>query len=812
MTTKISSDNIQASTLSLLEGGGGVTVYATIDLLPLSNNSAGEMAYVTSNNRLYIWNGTGWFNIALINTNPTITQGPNPSYVFAIDGTPIVITLLASDPEGIPITWSYQVTSGTLGSTATISQNGNVFTITPSTDNADAGVFGVTFTASDGVNIATASSSFTLTFAAADQFYNQSVVLTTSSVNNGNNNVFVDSSNNNFAITRGSATTQGTFSPYSPAGWSAYFDGSGDFLSVTGSPGTTLTADFTIESWVYLNSLSVTQPILCIGDSFSNPGILFYIANDAKLSVAYANARTLTGSGSVTTSSWNHVAFVRSGSTITAYLNGISQGTVSNSATFSGTTTVIGREVYNNAVGSQFSGYISNLRIINGTALYTENFTPPTEPLTAVSGTSLLTLQDNRFIDRSTNNFTISRVGDVLVTPFSPFNPTVQYSPSVHGGSVFLPRTGTTGLLNAGTNSAFAVGTGDYTIESWVYIFTSGDLVIFVNDATGGLSFGINTSHNLYVGRRGVALDASTPLAESIRYRQWMHVAVSRSGTTLRFFVNGQLVSTQSNATNHTIEGPACVGGFATISGAGLNGYMSGFRFVKGTALYTSNFTPPTAPLTAVANTSLLLNFTNSNIFDETGKVVFETVGDARVSTSVVKYGDGSMAFDGTGDWIVQPTNEHYGYGTGDFTIEFWLNLNTVSTQTIVSNLTSISSVNPHFYLMSDATIRYYTANADRITGAALNTGMWYHIALCRASGSTRLFINGIQSGSTYSDTNDYGQTAPLGIGTYWSSGAPITINTLNGHISDLRITKGRARYTANFSPPTQKLGYNNAE
>ncbi len=75
-----------------------------------------------------------------------------------------MLTLVASDPEGLPITWSYQVTSGSLGSTATIVQSGNVFTITPSTNTDHAGTFGVTFTASDGVNLATAASTFTLSF------------------------------------------------------------------------------------------------------------------------------------------------------------------------------------------------------------------------------------------------------------------------------------------------------------------------------------------------------------------------------------------------------------------------------------------------------------------------------------------------------------------------------------------------------------------------------------------------------------------------------------------------------------------------
>jgi hypothetical protein len=145
-------------------GVKATVVYATADNLPLTGNTAGDIGLVSETNRLYIFTGTGWYNVALINTNPTIITGPAGSYTFATNGTPIVITLEAQDPEEVPIAWSYAVTSGLLGSTATVSQADNVFTITPSTNSADIGTFSITFTASDGINLATAASSFTLKF------------------------------------------------------------------------------------------------------------------------------------------------------------------------------------------------------------------------------------------------------------------------------------------------------------------------------------------------------------------------------------------------------------------------------------------------------------------------------------------------------------------------------------------------------------------------------------------------------------------------------------------------------------------------
>lgn len=128
--------------------------------LPMTGNEIGSMAYVQESNRLYVWNGSGWFEVALVNTNPTITAGGSATYELATDGTPTVVTLTANDPEGIPLTWSYSVTSGALGGT-TVSNVDNVFTVTPGVTDT---TFTLTFTASDGVNVDTSTSSFTLAF------------------------------------------------------------------------------------------------------------------------------------------------------------------------------------------------------------------------------------------------------------------------------------------------------------------------------------------------------------------------------------------------------------------------------------------------------------------------------------------------------------------------------------------------------------------------------------------------------------------------------------------------------------------------
>lgn len=108
-------------------------------------------------------------SFTITNQSPSAITGLNSSYTLADDGTATVITLSSTDPEGGTLTWSHEVTTGTLGSTATITQSANVFTITPSTDSANAGTFGVTFTASDGANEVTATASFELAFSNAWQ-------------------------------------------------------------------------------------------------------------------------------------------------------------------------------------------------------------------------------------------------------------------------------------------------------------------------------------------------------------------------------------------------------------------------------------------------------------------------------------------------------------------------------------------------------------------------------------------------------------------------------------------------------------------
>lgn len=162
-----SSANIRSDYVAPVESGSSVSTFADMDaLIAKTGMAAGDQAFVQSNNNLYLYNGAGWYLVATVeNAQPTTISGVESAYELASDGTATTITAISTDPDGFPLTWSYAVTTGSLGSTATISQTDNVFTITPSTDEANAGEFSITFSVTDGATgVVSTVSAFTLSF------------------------------------------------------------------------------------------------------------------------------------------------------------------------------------------------------------------------------------------------------------------------------------------------------------------------------------------------------------------------------------------------------------------------------------------------------------------------------------------------------------------------------------------------------------------------------------------------------------------------------------------------------------------------
>jgi cytoskeletal protein CcmA (bactofilin family) len=188
-------------------------------------------------------------------------------------------------------------------------------------------------------------------------------------------------------------------------------------------------------------------------------------------------------------------------------------------------------------------------------------------------------------------------------------------------------------------------------------------------------------------------------------------------------------------------------------------------------------------------------------ITDRLGKTVYAQ-GDAKLSTAIKKFGTASLALDGTGDYVTVSTNPDFAYGTGDFTIEMWVYRTTSSglVQILLDQRTSAETTYaPVVFINASNQLAYNDGEGTtKITGTTtIPLNSWSHVAVSRSGTSTNLFLNGVQEGSTYTDTRNYIQT-PVRIGARWND-----TGYFQGYIDDLRISKGIARYTVNFTTPT---------
>ena len=787
-------------------------VYANIAALPTSG-TAGDMAFVTATNRLYLWTGTGWYNIALINNNPTIS-GVNATYNLAIDGTATTVTITATDPEGLPIT--YSIVSDTSGNTATVTQgtgaSTNVFTITPSTNTAHAGTFSLTFRASDGVNIASAAASFTLQFTVQNSKYTSSLI-TSVGANNAVNTAFDDKSTSNHTITANGNVTQTTFSPYRHGGYSAYFDGTGDSLNTTATQ-VIPTSSFTVTAWVYLNDLTNAAVWGQGTAGHSGRTAITVDANKWFVQIGGNYAHT----SAVAANQWYYVDFQWDGSNIKFFVDGTLVYTIS------ATNTPTNSAFYIGDLGSSWSnnyplnGYVSDLRVVSGTPAGSS--TVPTGRLTAITNTSLLACHLPYFADGSTNGHAITANGNVSTKPFAPYDEQ-EYSASSHLGSAEFDGTGD--YLASDNNNIGNFGTGDFTVEGWFRVPDRSALYTVVDGrpttltSASGWSVAINTSGGLYVYSGGFHISGTNG---DVTTNAWHHWALSRESGAMKLFLNGvQQGSTNSTARDYTAN-LFRVGASGT-GGEVFKGNQADVRVVKGTAVYTANFTPPTAPLSAITNTSFLLHNTDAGIIDKAQRAQdLRLFGNTKSSTTQNKFLTSSMYFDGTGDYLKWTNTEAVDYGIGGepFTLEWWqwwpsiVDSRSLGPQT-GGTTAGWNGTSGHQWTMftysSSATLFMQWWNGSGRTdyelnhGGALTASTWQHFAIVYDGTNLSNYVDGTRIGHRTSG-NTFGAVtnrfAVLGGNTAGTGQSEI-------YYSDVRITKGLARYSGtSLTVPTAAL------
>jgi hypothetical protein len=677
----------------------------------------------------------------------------------------------------------------------------------------------ITATAADSARTATRTFNWVVSVA-SDTYWPYTTLLL-----NGETTVtpFIkDASVNNFGLTIQGDTKPTPFDPYTPGYYSNYFDGTGDYLAINYAAGSTIAGDFTWEAWAY-DTGATTNGTLLGWRTGSWTGFIIQRNNSANVVVAINNGSNITQtSGTYLINAWNHVAVVRSGTTVTLYVNGTSAGTVTVSGSFNpGTSYWIGSDPLNNVSGVQLQGYISNQRFVNGTAVYTSNFTPSATPLTAITNTSLLTCQSNGLIDSSTNAFVITKNGHVSVSPNIPFTANSSYS--TYGSTYF---DGSDSLSMAG-NAAYAFGTGDFTIEFWLYMNV--DWTSLANQGIAGQLNGVSAGWQIY--RNTGSNDMMLRLVNTSDYgagtypatKVWEHWAVTRSGTTLRWFKNGAVTSTATGVNNNVTDTAAIFYiGYTQTWGGYLDGTISDLRIVKGTAVYTTTFTPPTSPLTAIANTSLLTlqyngGATNKGIIDNSNfnNIITRFGNTSQGSFSPYSVTGWSNYFNGSTDYLSLPTaafSSIDGVNTS-YTLECWVypqSYGGAEGSKLIAIDTSGQTSATFFLIAQNGSFGITNAGASNYTPVLSSAGVvplntWSHLCLSKSGSTARLFFNGILQTTVTVTAATMPTFTTTTIGARFSSGIGVS-QALTGYISNMRLVVGTAIYTSAFTPPTSPL------
>jgi hypothetical protein len=636
---------------------------------------------------------------------------------------------------------------------------------------------------------------------------------------------FIDNSPNAFAITVNGDSYTGTLNnPFNspvnyttppPNGYGLYFNGVNEntYVSVPISITFGLTSNHVIEFDYFCDNLadnsstsSISSQVPFTFGSFTtylNLGIDVNGQIGGNYRADTINNVFASANGVIGAQQWYRIRWQKIGTAMSLFVNNVQvTPTVTITAgalTF--TSVALGRFFYN--AGSLFNswsvGKMANLTI-------TQNGVP-----------LLDTFRSPYLRDFSSNNYVITLNGVCSTVPLSPTMPTSAYNAVSMGGSAYFDGTGD--YLTLANSGALQLGSNSFTVEGWFYFASSSvvDLLYVLNSSASYAALRLQrdtaSTISVYISNNGSSWANQITNIGSFAPSTWNHIAVTREGTTglIRIYQNGVLIGSGTNASalhagtvnyiNAIQSGGSPVAGFVK--------YISGFRVLIGRNLYPSSFTPPVAPPTNILLTNFLANFTAAGIYDSVGNNPIETVGNVQVSTAVKKFGESSMFFDGSGDYLVIPTtNAPCQFGTADFTIEAWIYSTSIANQQMILSNRIAATGTANFGLqIYQSKVRMGNQNVDYLVGAiTLSSNTWYHVAVSRISGTFRLFINGVldvanTSAQTMSSNSI---TVCGGDGTYAPTQYPFI-----GYIQDLRVSKGVGRYSGAFTPPAAAFAYN---
>jgi len=381
---------------------------------------------------------------------------------------------------------------------------------------------------------------------------------------------------------------------------------------------------------------------------------------------------------------------------------------------------------------------------------------------------------------------------------------------------------GTGDYVSAATSTDWDLSAANsFTIDFWIYpvaLANNGLIMRSAGNLTSSTDFYFCYQQGgvkWYVGGpNGGQWNSS---AGNLATGSWQHVALvyNAANNYLTIYRNGMQEAQNTSVTswNNPTGNPLYLFGGRNIDF--LNGRVDELRW-SNVARWTANFLPPTRaypnPYYYDEYTALMLHMDGINgsttITDSAQRHTLTAVGDAKISTAQGKFGQ-SLLLDGNGDYVTVPASSDFVFGTGNFTVDLWVRTAVNEDRySIVTNRAGAPSNNHwslHVYSDVGRPVFHTGLTALLLSSTALTQNTWQHLAVVRNSGTTKMYLDGNEVASAL-DSFDYSQQNQVNIGhdanftAYSDLGAT---PYFNGHIDELRVSKGIARWTANFTPPT---------
>lgn len=635
-------------------------------------------------------------------------------------------------------------------------------------------------------------------------------------VSNGN---YVDSSNNGLTVTPNGNVTQNTFSPFGYAGWSGQFNATTTYITYPASVLTVAAGStFTIEGWICLAAYPAATKYACMlgyVDQAAAASWIFGVDSNGKALFYWydGTARSAISTNAITINKWTYIQVSANAGVLSIAINGIPEvvtGTTTLTTPSAGVSNITtGAERGTIAIANYSGIRVSN--IVRAPVL-------PTAYFTSDANTNLLTLQNNRWIDNSSNNHTITVNGASALVPISGLTPQSSYNTTLFAGSSAYDGTGD--YLSIADNAVLEPGSSNFCVESLFYasVITGSSVIVGKRaNSTVYAPFLIvrsTTSMLAYASSTGSSWDVINGVSMgTIKANQWNHVSIFRVGTAIYGSLNGTIttLNASTSATLWNNTAPIVIG--SDTDGNGLTGYIAQTRYVVGSSVYTSSSAPiPVSALTNITNTQLLVNNTNANVINLAGRspsMVF--AGNTTMSGTQKKFGRNTLYFDGTGDYLqfsAGSMTQLIGAITANstFTIEGFFYITAYPATTIGTIIGDMQPAGGTAYFsfgpQSNGTLTVYWTNpgANRAaTTNAVGLNTWKHLAVSVNNGAISMYIDGVKEVLTGTTT----LSTPNGTLGYLNMGTWSTFGT-GMYVSNFRITRGVGRYTSSFTPPTQ--------